>query len=69
MNKQRPALVSAIGVFFGIFGAKKTLLLSTDGPPKNMITSPAVPETKEGSMSVAEFSDYIFNYSGGLLRL
>ncbi len=65
MNKQRPPLVSAIAVFFGIFGAKKTLLLST----RNMITSPAVPETKEGSMSVAEFSDYIFNYSGGLLRL
>ena len=57
------SLESAIAVFFSIFGAEETLLLSTKGPLKNIITSPAVPEIKEDNMSVAVPFDYIFNYS------
>ena len=55
-ENNRDPLESAIAVFFGIFGAEETLLLSTKGPPKTMITSPAVPKTKEDNMSVAVFS-------------
>ncbi|KAL2016032.1 hypothetical protein VTK56DRAFT_4342 [Thermocarpiscus australiensis] len=68
-------LESAVAVFFGMFRAEETLLTARprEGPPRNLITYPAVPETKEkgysngklpGSMSVAVFFDYIFNNSG-----
>jgi hypothetical protein len=69
-------LESAVAVFFGMFGAEETLLLTTpaDGPWRRLITRPAVPETKRKeahgdgtlprSMSVAVFFNYIFNHSG-----
>ena len=68
-------LKSAVAVFFGMFKAEETLLTARPlkGPPKNLITYPAVPETKEGgygdgklprTISVSVFFDYIFNNSG-----
>ncbi len=63
-KNNRGTLKSATAVFFGIFGAEETLLLSKKKPLENIITSLAVPKTKEGNVSVAAFFDYIFNYSG-----
>ncbi|KAK4233428.1 hypothetical protein C8A03DRAFT_38868 [Achaetomium macrosporum] len=74
-ENNRGPLESAVAVFFGMFRAEETLLLTTPtgGPWRRLITHPAVPETKEEdhrdgklprSMSVAVFFDYIFNHSG-----
>ena len=68
-------LESAVAVFFGMFRAEETLLTARrlKGPIENLITYPAVPETKEegygdgklpSTMSVVVFFDYIFNNSG-----
>jgi hypothetical protein len=68
-------LESAVAVFFGMFRAEETLLTARplEGPTQNLITYPAVPETKEGgygngklpgSMSAAFFFDYLFYNSG-----
>jgi hypothetical protein len=72
-GKHLGPLESAVAVYFGMFGAEKTLLLPKprNGRSRDMITSPAVSETPGGdhgnrktAMSVAVFFDYIFNYSG-----
>jgi hypothetical protein len=74
-ERNQGPLESAVAVFFGMFRAEETLLTARplEGPPKTLITHPAVRETKEDghgdgklpcSMSVAVFFEHLFNLSG-----